>query len=71
MTRAGGKSPLLSVQQLQNLGYNIVIYPVTALRLAMKAVEDGLKALHDQGSQQTLTASDLEPAWRGHQPHRN
>jgi hypothetical protein len=22
-------------------------------------------------SQQTLTPADLEPAWRGHQPHRN
>ena len=24
-----------------------------------------------KGSQHTLTASDLEPTWRGHQPHRN
>jgi len=24
-----------------------------------------------KGSQHTLTASDVEPAWRGHQPHRN
>jgi uncharacterized protein DUF5330 len=24
-----------------------------------------------KASQQTLTATDLEPAWRGHQPHRN
>jgi hypothetical protein len=24
-----------------------------------------------KGSQHTLTASDLDPAWRGHQPHRN
>ena len=38
-----GKSKILSADQLQSLGYNIVIYPVTTLRLAMKAVEDGLK----------------------------
>jgi methylisocitrate lyase len=49
-----GKSPLLSMQQLQSLGYNIVIYPVTTLRLAMKAVEDGLTTIRDQGSQQGL-----------------
>ena len=37
-----GKSPLLSVKQLEDIGFNMVIYPVTCLRLAMKAVEEGL-----------------------------
>ena len=27
-----GKSPLFTVDQLKNLGYNLVIYPVTTLR---------------------------------------
>jgi methylisocitrate lyase len=49
-----GKSELLSYQQLQNLGYNIVIYPVTAFRLAMKAVEDGLVNILEQGTQAHL-----------------
>jgi methylisocitrate lyase len=49
-----GKSKLLSFDQLQSLGYNIVIYPVTTLRLAMKAVEDGLKQILADGSQQDL-----------------
>jgi methylisocitrate lyase len=49
-----GKSPLLSADELQSIGYNIVIYPVTTLRLAMKAVEDGLKQLHDAGTQADL-----------------
>ena len=31
-----GKSKLLSANELENLGYNIVIYPVTTQRLAMK-----------------------------------
>ena len=35
-----GKSKLLSTKELKNLGYNIVIYPVTTQRLAMKNVED-------------------------------
>ena len=49
-----GKSSLLSTKQLQNLGYNLVIYPVTSLRLAMKAVEDGLASIRDQGTQEHL-----------------
>lgn len=49
-----GKSPLLSVEQLQALGYNLVIYPVTGLRLAMKAVEDGLRHLLEAGTQEAL-----------------
>ena len=38
-----GKSKLFNYKELENLGYNIVIYPVTTQRLAMKNVEDGLK----------------------------
>jgi len=49
-----GKSKLLSFEQLQNLGYSIVIYPVTALRLAMKAIEDGLASILVEGSQAHL-----------------
>jgi methylisocitrate lyase len=52
-----GKSPLLSADQLQSLGYNLVIYPVTTLRLAMKSIEDGLKQILTEGSQQNLTNS--------------
>src|SRR5690349_3129531 len=36
-----GKSDLLSAPDLESLGYNAVIYPVTTLRLAMFAVEAG------------------------------
>ncbi len=49
-----GKSPILSVKQLENLGVNIVIYPVTTLRLAMKAVEDGLKHIKKHGTQKDI-----------------
>lgn len=47
-----GKSKLLSAQTLENLGYNMVIYPVTTLRLAMKAVEDGLRQIYTEGTQE-------------------
>lgn len=49
-----GKSPLLSTTQLGSLGYEMVIYPVTTLRLAMHAVEDGLKALKSAEDQSGL-----------------
>ena len=45
-----GKTPLYSKIQLQEFGYNIAIYPVTSLRLANKAVEDGFKKLKDKGT---------------------
>src|SRR5438552_12044418 len=43
-----GKSKLLPAPTLQSLGYNLVIYPVTALRLAMKAVADGLAQIKSE-----------------------
>ncbi len=49
-----GKSKLLNVNELQNLGYNIVIYPVTTQRLAMKNVEDGLRAIFKDGHQNNI-----------------
>ena len=49
-----GKSKLLDYKTLSNLGYNMVIYPVTTLRLAMKAVEDGLDFIKSNGSQEGI-----------------
>ena len=49
-----GKSKLLTVNELENLGYNIVIYPVTTQRLAMKNVEDGLRVIFKDGHQNNI-----------------
>jgi methylisocitrate lyase len=49
-----GKSKLLTTQQLASLGVNVVIYPVTSLRLAMKAIESGLATLAKDGTQTAL-----------------
>ena len=49
-----GKSKLLSFTELENLGYNIVLYPVTTQRLAMKNVEDGLRAIFTDGHQNNI-----------------
>ena len=47
-----GKSKLLTKDELTSLGFNMVIYPVTTLRLAMKAVEQGLSIIQQTGSQE-------------------
>ena len=49
-----GKSKLLDKKQLENLGYNLVIYPITTQRLAMKSVEDGLKSIFKDGHQNNI-----------------
>ncbi len=49
-----GKTPLLSAGTLTDLGYNAVIYPVTTLRLAMGAIEDGLREIATAGTQAAL-----------------
>jgi len=49
-----GKTKLLTAKQLSDVGINIVIYPVTTLRLAMKAVEEGLAVLKKAGTQASL-----------------
>lgn len=49
-----GKSRLLNRRELENLGYNIVIYPVTTLRLAMGEVSRGLEAILRDGDQNSM-----------------
>jgi methylisocitrate lyase len=45
-----GKSELFTTTQLEGIGVNIVIYPVSLLRLAMGAAERGLDTLVAEGS---------------------
>jgi methylisocitrate lyase len=49
-----GKGPNLDVQTLGRLGYAMVLFPLTAFRVAMKAAEDALRALHAAGHQHEL-----------------
>jgi methylisocitrate lyase len=46
-----GKSPLLSLQQLAGLGYRMVIFPMSAFRVAMKASEEFFRDLKADGGQ--------------------
>jgi len=46
-----GKSPLLSFRDLMELGYRIVIFPMSAFRVAMKASQKFLRSLKKSGTQ--------------------
>ena len=45
-----GKSELFTTRQLANVGLNLVIFPVSLLRLAMGAAEKGLDTITREGS---------------------
>ncbi len=49
-----GKSPLIPAQRLEEIGINAVIYPVSTLRLAMFAAEEGLREIAAEGTQAGL-----------------
>jgi methylisocitrate lyase len=46
-----GQSPLLSFNELAEFGYRMIIYPMSAFRVSMKASENFLRALKEQGTQ--------------------
>jgi methylisocitrate lyase len=48
-----GKSPLLGLKELEEIGYRMVIFPMSAFRVAMKATDEFLHALKEQGTQTT------------------
>ncbi|WP_080888489.1 methylisocitrate lyase [Nitrospira japonica] len=49
-----GKTPYLSVAEFEELGYRLVLFPVTALRMATQAVDEMLSELKTRGSQRGL-----------------
>ncbi len=49
-----GKTPYISVAEFSEMGYAIVLFPMTAFRIMMKSVNDGMRMLYEQGSQLDL-----------------
>ena len=49
-----GKTPYLTVEQFGEMGYNLVIFPVTLQRYAMKAMETLLRGIRRDGTQQAF-----------------
>jgi methylisocitrate lyase len=46
-----GKTPLITAEEFENMGYRMVIYPVTSLRVAAKAYERVFALIKEQGTQ--------------------
>jgi methylisocitrate lyase len=49
-----GRSPLLTVRQLDAMGYQMAIFPMTVFRVAMKAAEQCLADLKRRGTQRNI-----------------
>jgi methylisocitrate lyase len=47
-----GKTPFITAAEFQQLGYKAVIFPVTAFRVMLKAVDEAYRELVKQGTQQ-------------------
>lgn len=45
MLEGGGKSPIMSPLELEELGFKLVAYPLSLLGVSIRAMEDALKAL--------------------------
>ena len=57
-----GRSPILDLPTLADMGYRMVLYPLTAFRLALRAAERALTALRDKGDQRELLPDMLSRA---------
>lgn len=72
-----GRSPYLTAADLESLGYRMVVFPVSAMRVALKAVWEFYEDLRGQGTQvgwldRMKTRAELYdligyPAWQGHE----
>jgi|Deesub1362A_J573_1020465.scaffolds.fasta_scaffold00392_37 methylisocitrate lyase len=46
----GGRTPIITVKEAEKMGFKMVIFPVTALYSATKAIHDNLRILQETGS---------------------
>lgn len=49
-----GETPYLTVDEFAAMGYSMVIFPVTLMRIAMKAIETALVELKEKGTQKDM-----------------
>ncbi|MDA4125298.1 MAG: methylisocitrate lyase [Thaumarchaeota archaeon] len=52
-----GKTPYMKVADFEELGYSLVIFPVTAFRAMMKAVRETFRELKSKGTQKGILGS--------------
>ncbi|WP_461610824.1 isocitrate lyase/PEP mutase family protein [Cytobacillus kochii] len=61
----GGKTPLVSLEEVEELGFKIMLCANTILRTAIKGITESLKVLKKEGSQENL--HDLICTWEERQ----
>tara|TARA_B000000460_G_C21162202_1_gene241669 strand:- start:145 stop:504 length:360 start_codon:yes stop_codon:yes gene_type:complete len=54
-----GKTPYLKASDFGNMGYRFVLFPATTLRSSLKAVEETLIELKDNGTQMKMIYNNL------------
>jgi methylisocitrate lyase len=52
-----GKTPYMTAREFDEMGYNLVIFPVTAFRAMMKTVKETFQKLKSEGTQKDLLDS--------------
>jgi len=52
-----GRTPYITAKEFEELGYEVVIFPVTAFRAMMKAVKETLAQLRTEGTQKGMLES--------------
>lgn len=62
----GGKTPLLSTQELHDLGYDLIVTPLSAILAAAKALQTAFAALRQHGTlrnhlDMVVSFNDFEP----------
>ena len=56
MVEGGGKTPILPLRELKEMGYKLVIYPVSAHMAAIKAMQEVLAVLKQDGTTARFSA---------------
>jgi 2-methylisocitrate lyase-like PEP mutase family enzyme len=46
----GGKTPLLTAKELESIGYNVVVFPISSTYCIAKAVMDLMRGLMEKGT---------------------
>ena len=58
----GGKTPLLPIERLEEIGYKIAVYPLTLLNVSIGAMRGALRALRKGEATAAMSFEDLKAA---------
>ena len=62
----GGRTPLLPPEELEQLGFKLVAYPLSLLGVSMRAMQSALQLLKARALHPAGPATSLAPATRLH-----